>query len=204
MSGVLVDREALERVLCVFPENPPVRGLGGLPRDLAQAIKTARSALALPAQAAADAAEQEGIMAGLNGCVGTHNPHLFGDAALGDAWERGNARVRAVRDQERKEGQRVAEQFAVMKAASVQEDRAESARRVSPYCTPERLAAGIEATSRAQAYASVYGADAAGVQHFSLEVGEGVILPAGWLRLTSVQDGVGAFEFTPDALEVQG
>ena len=35
--------------------------------------------------------------------------------------------------------------------------QAVSAQRVSPYCTPERIAAGIEATSRAHAHASVYG-----------------------------------------------
>ena len=51
-----------------------------------------------PAQAAADAAEQEGIEAALGGSVGTHNPYYFleGKEAQCEAWARGNARVWAL------------------------------------------------------------------------------------------------------------
>ena len=56
MNGVLVDREALERVLSLFPDNLRPGQLGGFQPDVARAIQTARTALALPAQAAAYAA----------------------------------------------------------------------------------------------------------------------------------------------------
>lgn len=42
----------------------------------------------------AQAIEQEGVEAGLQGCVGTHNPYLFADEVKREAWERGNKRVR--------------------------------------------------------------------------------------------------------------
>ena len=57
MSGVLVDREALERVLSLFPDTLRPGQLGGFQPDVARSIYSLRAALALPAQAAADAAE---------------------------------------------------------------------------------------------------------------------------------------------------
>lgn len=55
--------------------------------------------------------EQEGIEAGLNGCVSTHNPYLLreGMEAQREAWGRGNARVRAAYDNGYAQGRRVAE-----------------------------------------------------------------------------------------------
>ena len=47
-----------------------------------------------------EAAEVEGLRAALGGCAGTHNPHVFGDPALREAWARGLRQVHAYRDRE--------------------------------------------------------------------------------------------------------
>lgn len=47
-----------------------------------------------------EAAEFEGLRAALGGCAGTHNPHVFGDPVLREAWARGMAQVHAYRDRE--------------------------------------------------------------------------------------------------------
>ena len=47
-----------------------------------------------------EAAEIEGLRAALGGCAGTHNPHVFGDPVLREAWARGMRQVHAYRDRE--------------------------------------------------------------------------------------------------------
>lgn len=47
-----------------------------------------------------EVAEVEGLRAALGGCAGTHNPHMFGDPALREAWARGMRQLHAYRDRE--------------------------------------------------------------------------------------------------------
>ena len=80
--------------------------------------------LALHAQTEARAAEQAGIEAGLNGCVGTHNPYWFkpGCDEQRDAWERGNARVRQVVDAAYLSGAEAARTYAALAPAEARHE----------------------------------------------------------------------------------
>lgn len=88
--------------LGLFPDGVPTAHpeadgqLIALAPELAQGWVALHAAVPTPEQAA----EVEGLRAALSGCAGTHNPHVFGDPVLREAWARGMRQVHAYRDRE--------------------------------------------------------------------------------------------------------
>ncbi len=214
MSGVLVDREALEEYLRLSQ--------GGYSyAALKQAAEPLRAALALPAQAAADAAEQpQDVLrntpagAALTDAYLTLRGELNTLISYAQQAEIGKGlSVQALREHaeslipllDEPQGRQWTSQYwdarhaLEQTLAPLEKYLADLTRGKRRDYLIEDLVTKLRRAKDLTVDRSPVPVDVdADVRHFALEAGEGVTLPAGRLRLTSTQDGVGAFQFTPE------